>query len=917
MKEKQGEKNILVEGVIGESSKNVAHNLEGPFAFGPERKKAPLDKSQVYQSLFGSQAQPLKWPSQECWNLAFDQLLGATTRDKYHREQTLFNPILDIEDFRCYEAEHGPRKRKAMDGFFMLPAEDSCNSFDTPLKINDSTSSPHHVQQNLNNSPLDTGCSFSPGSIEKKVSGQKRGRPRKIGDTDPIEVKSSRRRGRPLKEAVSLSAKPVSLKKEGKRRISKKDRKHYSDPWNASAVELAIDLDNHFVIIEKNPNATSSCVISEILENEDPQQQSTEDIIAWNCHGLGNKAAVRQLTVLIRQSNPEVIIISETRLSLEKFHSLCGKLHFVDGVYVPPVGRAGGIGLYWKRGVRCEDAQAGKEVFWNRVSDLIINNSIPTLLIGDLNGTLVDHETLHYSNRGNATKYSFDLRRMVSRTGVIDLGAHGGKFTWFQKTSETRSGCTLKRARLDRALASVNWRMLHPNAIVRVLSAATSDHWPILLDMEGVPLPLAKEISDMLGMKKMSKDSIYLGLPLFRSRKRTKDLQFLVDKVMQQVNSWKSRLLSKAGRACLIQSVGSSIATYVAASDVIPKSIARKVDKELRDFLWGDTSSKKTIHTISWNSLYHPKLRGGLGFRKVETINQAFLLKWGWKALTDNQSFWGRIVQAKYLKHRQFLDIESVSGDSGLWKAIVKARSLLSEGLCRKIGNGKETSICCPICGEGMETVFHLLWECSLAKALWFNSGLGMRVDRIDVHEWQHWCTWFKTLHNRPPNVSFEDILIVGLCIVETMWKERNSIIHGGDRSIVRELILHLNRRISEHRLVATGDVEEVCVWSPPPVSWMCCNCDVAMSKDGSVIATVARDEKGSILTIKAENLLVSDPKVAEAHAICMAADLSVERRMGKVIFQSDNLRVVNAFSAEFESAADFNLANLRCRFLV
>ncbi|KAF4369888.1 hypothetical protein F8388_011758 [Cannabis sativa] len=127
------------------------------------------------------------------------------------------------------------------------------------------------------------------------------------------------------------------------------------------------------------------------------------------------------------------------------------------------------------------------------------------------------------------------------------------------------------------------------------------------------------------------------------------------------------------------------------------------------------------------------------------------------------------------------------------------------------------------------------------------------------------------------------------------MWKERNSIIHGGDRSIVRELILHLNRRISEHS------------------HW---GCGGAMSNDGSVIATVARDEKGSILTIKAENLLISDPKVAEAHAVCMAADLSVERKMGKVIFQSDNLRVVNAFSAEFKSAADFNLANLRSRFL-
>uniref|UniRef100_A0A803Q8X7 Reverse transcriptase zinc-binding domain-containing protein n=1 Tax=Cannabis sativa TaxID=3483 RepID=A0A803Q8X7_CANSA len=33
------------------------------------------------------------------------------------------------------------------------------------------------------------------------------------------------------------------------------------------------------------------------------------------------------------------------------------------------------------------------------------------------------------------------------------------------------------------------------------------------------------------------------------------------------------------------------------------------------------------------------------------------------------------------------------NGDSGLWKAILNTRSLLANCICRKIGNGKETSI--------------------------------------------------------------------------------------------------------------------------------------------------------------------------------------------------------------------------------
>ncbi|XP_060961002.1 uncharacterized protein LOC133031503 [Cannabis sativa] len=128
---------------------------------------------------------------------------------------------------------------------------------------------------------------------------------------------------------------------------------------------------------------------------------------------------------------------------------------------------------------------AGKEAFWNRIGDVIMNNVNPSMIIGDLNGTLADHENLHYSNWRNPARYSFDLRRMVARTGIVYLGSQGGKFTWFQKSKVIGGGCGLKRARLDRALASIEWRMPYPSGITHALSAATSDHRPILLDTNG------------------------------------------------------------------------------------------------------------------------------------------------------------------------------------------------------------------------------------------------------------------------------------------------------------------------------------------------------------------------------------------------------------------------------------------------
>uniref|UniRef100_A0A803QHL3 Reverse transcriptase domain-containing protein n=1 Tax=Cannabis sativa TaxID=3483 RepID=A0A803QHL3_CANSA len=210
---------------------------------------------------------------------------------------------------------------------------------------------------------------------------------------------------------------------------------------------------------------------------------------------------------------------------------------------------------------------------------------------------------------------------------------------------------------------------------------------------KGVPRNQGNEITSLLGMSKMKNDATYLGIPLFRSKNRSKDMQYLVRKVLARIDGWKSRLLSKVGRACLIQSVGTSIPIYIAASEVIPSRIANKMEQCLRNFWWGDNEKKKSFHTISWSSICKSKFKGGLGFRKIKNINSALLLKWGWKLITDPHNLWSSIMNEKYLKGRDLFDAELKGTESMLWKAILRTRSLLKEGLCRKIRDGRSTSI--------------------------------------------------------------------------------------------------------------------------------------------------------------------------------------------------------------------------------
>nr|GEY19893.1 hypothetical protein [Tanacetum cinerariifolium] len=99
----------------------------------------------------------------------------------------------------------------------------------------------------------------------------------------------------------------------------------------------------------------------------------------------------------------------------------------------------------------------------------------------------------------------------------------------------------------------------------------------------------------------------YLGVPLITSRLVFRDCKELIKKVNIQVDDWKTKFLSAAGRLQLIRSVLSSMHIYRASMFILPSHVLIDIEQIIRRFLW------KGRYKVAWEAVSLPKDEGGLG----------------------------------------------------------------------------------------------------------------------------------------------------------------------------------------------------------------------------------------------------------------------------------------------------------------
>ncbi|RVW54791.1 putative ribonuclease H protein [Vitis vinifera] len=126
---------------------------------------------------------------------------------------------------------------------------------------------------------------------------------------------------------------------------------------------------------------------------------------------------------------------------------------------------------------------------------------------------------------------------------------------------------------------------------------------------EIIPVGEVEEMEEMaaeLGCRVGSMPSVYLGLPLGAPNKAT--------------SVWDG---------------------------VEERSVAQRLEKLQRDFLWGGGNLERKVHLVNWEVVCTEKEKGGLGLRKLVPLNKALLGKWIWRFACEKENLWKQVLLAK------------------------------------------------------------------------------------------------------------------------------------------------------------------------------------------------------------------------------------------------------------------------------
>lgn len=83
------------------------------------------------------------------------------------------------------------------------------------------------------------------------------------------------------------------------------------------------------------------------MECPTPNHLFIMNIIAWNCKGALKPAFQNHVRELVRNHNPIILVVMETRIGGERANEITDRLSFDGAIHTKTIGYTGGLCILW------------------------------------------------------------------------------------------------------------------------------------------------------------------------------------------------------------------------------------------------------------------------------------------------------------------------------------------------------------------------------------------------------------------------------------------------------------------------------------------------------------------------------------------------------------------------------------------
>ncbi|GJV99434.1 RNA-directed DNA polymerase, eukaryota [Tanacetum coccineum] len=197
----------------------------------------------------------------------------------------------------------------------------------------------------------------------------------------------------------------------------------------------------------------------------------------------------------------------------------------------------------------------------------------------------------------------------------------------------------------------------------------------------GVNSQIVSNGANTIGCSTFSTPFNYFGVKVGDIMSRGNSWAEVISKLSSRLFRWKLKTLSSEGRLTLIKSVLTAIPLYHMSIFKAPICVLNKMEAIRRNFFNGVEGLDRIITWIAWKHVLASKEKGGLGVSSYFALNQALLLKWVWRFISQDTSLWSKFIIAVH-GYKGSLDKVATITRTSPWLDILReVSSLKSKGI--------------------------------------------------------------------------------------------------------------------------------------------------------------------------------------------------------------------------------------------